>query len=174
MMFFKNKKNIKIKKVKVYNNDKPLPNIEELFAKSDEVYNMITKEGKKDELNFVEARYLVYGVDLMKCSKEKFGIEFTLKESDIDYLEQIINLFIEHNSINKIDDETKYGYISGVAGIFGIIANYYKDATWINDNRDNGYKMKINDRIYYVESKIIKLFEGVEDESLVSMYANMQ
>lgn len=174
MIFFKKKNNIEIKEVKAYQSNKPLPNLNELYAKSDEVYNLITKEGKKDELNFVEARYLVYGVDLIKNAKESFDIEFTLKESDIDYLDQIVRLFVEQNSKSKIDDETKFAYISGVAGIFGIIANYYKDATWVNDNRENGYKMISGDSIYYIESKITRLFEGSTDEDLKSLYASIK
>ncbi len=174
MLFFKKKKNVEIKEVNAYVSTKPSPDLDELYNKSNEVYNLITKEGKKDEINFVEARNLVYGVEFIKSAKESFGIEFTLRESDIDYLDEIIKLFVQENAKNKIDDETKFAYISGVAGTFGIIANYYKGLTWINDDRTNGYKMRSNNSIYYVESKILKLFDGCDDEDLKSFYASMK
>lgn len=173
MIFFKKKK-VEVKQVSAYSSNKEAPNLNELFLESDKVYNLITKENKKDNLNFVEARYLVYGVDLIKSAKEDFSIEFTLKESDIDYLDNIINLFVKENEKNPIDEEIKNGYISGVCGIFGLIANHYKGACWINDNRDNGYKMKCGNDTYYVENKVCKLFDGVNDEDLKSFYASMK
>ena len=136
-----------VKRINVLNKEKlskkEPPKFEDLVAISDGHIKMLD-EGKKDEINKIEARYLGYGIDLVNWAKQTLDMEFTFVESDIEKLDEIVKLYREKADKDKLDEETKNGYAWGIAGIFGIITCHYKNACWIDDNdRDYGHKLKV-------------------------------
>ena len=175
MGLFKKKKesNVTIIKIKGYDSDKEAPSLEKLKERSNELYNLIMN-GHRDEVNEVESRFLVYGVDCIDWINETFNLKIDLKEDNIRYLDKYLAIIKEGYDKKQIDDKMTYGYLSGIVGIFGIIASHYKNASWINEKRDDmGYKMKINDTIYLVENMAMKVFNGEEESSLEAIYFSM-
>ena len=79
-----------VKRINVLNKEKlskkEPPKFEDLVAISDGHIKMLD-EGKKDEINKIEARYLGYGIDLVNWAKQTLDMEFTFVESDIEKLD---------------------------------------------------------------------------------------
>lgn len=179
-----------VRKVRVLDESKmskkEAPNLEDLIKKSDEQIKLI-KEGRKNELNGIEARYLGYGLDLINWSKEKLNLEFTLKENDIKKLDDIIKFYRESNAKQAIDDDFKDFLVWGIAGVFGIIATHYKNCEWVNENdREHGHKLltkyDINENgeqkkamvTTFVEAKAARLIHHLmEDETMISLYYSL-
>lgn len=175
MGLFKKKKesNVKIIEIERYSSNKEAPSLEKIKERSDNLYNLLMA-GHKDEVNEVETRFLVYGVDCIDWINQNFNQKINLKEDDIKYLDGYLKIIKDGYDQKQIDDKTAYAYISGIVGIFGMIANHYKGAYWVNEKKDDfGYKMKINGSTYFVENMALKVFNGEEDASLEAIYFSM-
>lgn len=139
---------------------KPTLDFEKLEKKADEGYKLITA-GKKDKLNFVETRCLVYGVDFVKWARETFNILEKIEKSELENLDEIMKKLKQAVSNEQIDKKTEFGYFSGIVGVFGILLQYYKDAKWIDELRDDdGYKMMIDGKVVEIEKEIGGIYDG--------------
>lgn len=155
--FLKNKKESKETKK---NNLQPTLDFDELEKRADEGYASI-KAGKKDKLNFVETRCLVYGVDFAKWARETFGVMEKLDKSEIVNLDLIMDKLRLAVSNDNLDKQTEFGYFSGIVGVFGILLQYYKNAVWIDEPRDeDGYKMLIDGKTVFIEKEIGAIYDG--------------
>lgn len=172
MGLFKKKKESNIE-TKGYSSNKEAPSLEKIKERSDNLYNLVMN-GHKDEVNEVEARFLVYGVDCIDWINQNFNQKINLKEDDIKYLDGYLKIIKDGYDQKQIDDKMAYAYISGIVGIFGMIASHYKGVYWVNEKKDDlGYKMKNDDSTYFVENMALKVFNGEEGSSLETIYFSM-
>lgn len=165
--FFKNKKANKDSK-------QPTLDFDELQKRADEGYALIMS-GKKDKVNFVETRCLVYGVDFVKWARESFNVLDKLDEDEIKILDLIMDKLRMAVSNEQLDEKTEFGYFSGILGVFGLLLSYYKNAIWIEENRDDdGYKMNISGKKVFIEKEIGAIYDGKSEfQSLDEYYKSL-
>ena len=153
--------------------NKTPPTIAELEHKYKQGAELLKENPNDPHINVASLRFLAYGLDFIDFAKNKFGIELTLNEQDIETLEELAEQAHKAYIDGKISEDMIHEYAKTFAGYLGLLVIIHKGGDWIETTLNGEIVHGISQRdgnCSFVHAKAYRRLKNGSEDNLLHFY----
>lgn len=159
--------------------DKIPPTVAELEKKYKEGTVALEKNPDSTDINVTELRFLAYGLDFIDFAKNGFGVELTLRESDIEIVEEMAEQAHRALVAKELPQENLTKFAKIFAGYLGLLITIHKGGEWVAEstiNKDAGPGIMRNNgaTVDFVLAKAYSRLQNGKEDDLVIFYRSIE